>query len=237
MTSLLTNPHLRSWSRRLHLIRIFSTIHGWWKRLRGIDYEESFWLALRRNVRAGDTVWDVGANVGIYSTRLATLVGENGKVVAFEPFPATAESLKNATAAFGNVHVFNVGLGQESMWVEVPVGEHSEINSVFREASTASPAEKLVSLQIQQGDEILRSHPHLAPDLVKVDVEGYEEEVLAGLAETLETPRLRGVFIEVHFGELERKGQREAPQRICQMLTRSGFTVIWTDYSHIQATR
>jgi len=235
MTSLLTNPYLRSWSRRFHLIKILSVFHSWWKRWRGIDYEESFWNALQQCVRPGDVVWDVGANVGHYSTRLASLVGESGKVAAFEPFPATAEILKRATTGFPNIHLFNCGLGDEDMKLDVPVGGQSEINSLVRPAGSGTSSGAFASIQIRCGDAVLTEHPDLAPNVIKIDVEGYEEEVLTGLSKTLQGRDLRGIFIEVHFGILEDKGQRQAPLRICDLLVKNGFKVTWTDYSHIQA--
>ena len=53
----------------------------------GRGYEESFRAAMFSCIRPGDCVWDVGANVGLYSELFAAAVGSAGKVISFEPSP------------------------------------------------------------------------------------------------------------------------------------------------------
>ena len=57
--------------------------------------------ALLAHVRRGDTVWNVGANVGVYTLQLAHMVGDTGRVVAFEPNPRTIAVLRRNVALNG----------------------------------------------------------------------------------------------------------------------------------------
>ncbi|HVI77249.1 MAG TPA: FkbM family methyltransferase, partial [Candidatus Acidoferrum sp.] len=74
------------------------------------------------------------------------------------------------------------------------------------------------------------------PTVVKVDVEGYEVEVIRGMHEVLN--HVRALFLEVHFQILEDRGMRLAPATLVRDLKRLGFSKItWPDASHIAAFR
>ncbi len=67
-----------------------SGVNGYW--LGTYEAEEQKWFAER--VKNGDVVYDIGANVGIYTLLASRLVGNEGKVYAFEPLPENIEFLK-----------------------------------------------------------------------------------------------------------------------------------------------
>ncbi len=73
--------------------------------------------------------------------------------------------------------------------------------------------------------------------MIKVDVEGFEEEVLQGMGEMLTSPELRSVLVEVHFMKLELRGKATAPVRIEKLLRDKGFKTNWVDASHLFASR
>lgn len=74
------------------------------------------------------------------------------------------------------------------------------------------------------------------PTLVKIDVEGAEEDVIAGLRALLQEPACRSVVCEVHFGLLAARGEPQAPVRIQETLRGWGFTSQkWVDKSHLAA--
>jgi hypothetical protein len=75
------------------------------------------------------------------------------------------------------------------------------------------------------------------PTVVKIDVEGYECEVLAGLSRHLSDPKVRLIGVEVHFGILRERRLGDGPRQIENLLSRSGFAVRWTDASHLIAAR
>jgi hypothetical protein len=77
----------------------------------------------------------------------------------------------------------------------------------------------------------------ITPNLLKIDVEGFEEEVLAGMKSLLAAPELRAVFLEVHFAILESRGRSDAPLRIEKLLRDNGLIPNWVDGSHIVAKR
>jgi FkbM family methyltransferase len=175
--SLATKTIVRSWARRLGIIR-------WVGRARGLlpfgsrDYEAQFARALLGEVRPGDCVWDVGANLGLYTARFSDAVGSTGLVFAFEPAPGPFERV--AQLGRHNVRALNVALGRESGELPMTVNAdplaatHSFVQSPDNQGGT-------VQVRVVAGDELVAGEGLRSPNVVKVDVEGFEEEVLAGL--------------------------------------------------------
>ena len=92
------------------------------------------------------------------------------------------------------------------------------------------------SVTVVTGDTIVE-RTGVVPTVVKIDVEGYELEVLKGMRHVLTELSLRAIFCEIHFALLEERGQPFAPIEIERILNEAGFDVRYTDSSHIQAVR
>lgn len=177
---------------------------------------------------AGDCVWDVGANVGHYTTEFLRLVGPDGRVVAFDPEPSCARRLEAlgsapqllvveaAVADFDGETSFSVSAGQGSYYNHIG-SDDSELKVRVARAATL----------VAEGTP--------APTVVKIDVEGWEGEVFDGLGGLLEG--IRALFVEVHFKILGERGKPFEPTRICTMLGDQGFAISWTDRSHFVAER
>jgi FkbM family methyltransferase len=149
---------------------------------------------LRQNCREGDRVYDIGANIGCYTLVAAQLVGEHGRVWAFEPHVGTAHSLLQnirANDLSGRVRVITAPL-------------HNRVG--FRDFSYGSMMAGSSDNQVDSGR--LRGAHELkyaltldqfdAADLVKIDVDGNELKILQGGKQffTL-APSPRSVQIEI----------------------------------------
>ena len=73
--------------------------------------------------------------------------------------------------------------------------------------------------------------------MVKIDVEGYEVEVIEGFGPLLHEPSLRALYVEVHFRLLHERGLDDGPARIEELLGSAGFRTQWLDLSHLAAVR
>lgn len=205
-----------------------------YRKLFNIDYEAAFDRRVQSRIRPGDTVWDVGANVGHYCVIFSRLVGPNGKVVAIEPSPTSLPTLKDAIAGCRNVTVEAVALSDEPGRLSffLSEGGDSVVEGLSRESVGANSRETAV--ECVRGDTLAAKHP---PNVIKIDVEGFELETLEGVQETLRNPALHTVAIEVHFLVLAKRGKSDAPARLRNLLTTNGFKVEWTDPSHLVASR
>lgn len=225
-----TNPiiiGLRNAARKLGLTRILAGLRG------SQSYEHAFDNALFSAMRKGDVVWDIGANVGYYTRRFVETVGPDGHVVAFEPFPATAERLRAHMQDAPNYSLQTLALGAEDGEVWMQAGD-DDLGATSR--IIASP-EDGVKIRIATGDGLLGRNDVSAPTVIKIDTEGFELDVLRGMAGQLTSPYLRAIFVEVHFGLLAERGQPKAPVEIERLLKSAGFVTRWVDPSHIAAER
>jgi FkbM family methyltransferase len=140
---------------------------------------------IKRFLPRGGTFVDVGANIGLYSCWAASQVGPRGRVISFEPMPQNVESLRSNIALnrLTNVEVFEVALsdtpGELDLFVPPshPGGQSGATRSFdpggWRATDTV-PAARL--------DDLFDG---ACLDVIKIDVEGSEELVLAGAMSTL----------------------------------------------------
>jgi len=224
-----TAIRLRSFGRRLG---IFPPLVRALRKFSGAAYEERFEAALLREIRPGDTLWDVGANVGLYTEKFAARVQPLGSVVAFEPSPQSVESLRRRFAASTSVTVCPVALADEA-GSAIFYGNRSDdgtTDSLVRRSDEATAHE----IAVRRGDDYLLEFP---PNVIKVDVEGFELEVLRGMHKVLLSPSMRAVMIEVHFGILNDRGLPDAPAELVQLLREAGLAISWVDSSHLAGRR
>jgi FkbM family methyltransferase len=233
-TSLLfAHPRVIAWRNRLRknsLLRgVYSSLAG-----RG-DYEARFARELLAAVHPGDTVWDVGANVGVYAAQFAERGAAN--VVCFEPAPAALAALRQrfsgASPGSNPVRIVPVALAKRRGTVTFSADGASPNNQI----GASDGSKPTVEVQVCSADEALTEFGLPTPNVMKIDVEGYELEVVEGASNVLSSKDLRAVFVEVHFALLHDRKLDEAPAAILQSLRQHGFDVHWVDPSHIGAHR
>jgi FkbM family methyltransferase len=200
---------------------------------RSHSYEEKFSDTLLSAIHAGDCVWDVGANVGFYTKRFADIVGQSGKVIALEPFEGAFCRLCSTVHSLPQVECLKMALGAEDGQLRVLPNVAASTRSSLMCVSESSDAE-LVS--IKTGDKLIREG-YQPPSILKIDVEGFEEDVLWGFRHQLRSGVCRGVFIEVHYTLLDKRGFLRAPSRLISMLKDMGFATSWLDPSHLAGVR
>jgi FkbM family methyltransferase len=159
------------------------------------EYDAPEAALLRRVLRAGDFVVDAGAHVGWYTILMASIVGPQGCVWAFEPVPSTQEMLSANIAlnADAPIRVFSVALGSSSGETDIhtfdglPTG-HASVSALGRDDYITHRVERTTL------DEIIERRPAL----LKLDVEGSELEVLRGAAALLSSEAAPMVLMEAN---------------------------------------
>lgn len=223
-----TNPFVisaRNVGRRLGVNSTIAAI------LLGSKYEESYDTAFSACIQPGDCIWDVGANVGYYTSQFVDRVGNSGSVVAFEPsrenFQVLQAKLKNAT----NVTLMQVAIGCEDKVVCFSQGT-DELGATSRVVESSTN-----QVDMRSPKSIIESEKLTIPSIIKIDVEGFEYDVLMGFGNLLLNSKIRAIGVEVHFNLLNERGMPDGPARIEKLLVKSGFKVKWVDPSHLLATR
>ena len=154
------------------------------------EYEPYTTSVLLNLVKPGDTVIDIGANIGYYTVLGATKVGKKGKVLAIEPEPTNLSYLKRNLVQnnIQNTQVFAGAVshqeGELPLYISpTSAGEHSLVVKTNR----------TISVPVETLDHLVNIYK-LEPTLIKIDVEGAEMDVLAGASQTLSGLRPTIIF-------------------------------------------
>lgn len=228
---------VRSFLRRAGLTQRAHKLLNCCRPHREDEYEKEVERFLRSSVRPSDTAWDIGANRGLYTKMLSTLVGKQGLVVAIEPEANNMAHLASAVWPLANVTLVNAALTDHDGDVALFVNNTDKTGRTHSLTVSNSTAAEVQTVPCFSGDSLIKQRVAPQPSFVKIDVEGAEEQVLAGLVQALESPTLRSVLVEVHFAALEQQGDAYAPVRIERLLRSKGLIVKWIGRSHIVATR
>jgi FkbM family methyltransferase len=174
-------------------------------------YERATVKAIRRLVRPGTTVLDIGANIGAHTLPLAKHVGESGHVYAFEP-TAFAHSKLRANLALNPELAGRVVAEQLMLTDDVSAGPANEIYSSWPLGKGENLHEKHQGeLKSTAGARAVRLDDYLDAagvarvDLVKMDVDGYECHVLGGAPKLLASRPV--VIMELAPYVLEERGR------------------------------
>lgn len=161
---------------------------------------------MRRFVEAGNLVFDIGANLGLHTVLLSQLVGQHGRVLAFEPNVHILPLLTRTIKGLNNTTLFACALSDENVKSTLFVPDDHSMASLV-EWKTAKRSltfshlfglgqTQQVSCSQRRMDELLDSEGIPPPDFVKCDVEGAELKVFKGARNTLDRPDAPFILFE-----------------------------------------
>lgn len=165
------HPNQDEWERRIY-----------WQR----TYEPATLALIDACLRPGDRMVDIGANFGLMSLHASRAVGEAGTVFALEPHPRTFQRLQEHIRLNGcrNVTALNLAAGPSEGALELfdtPARQSGQASLVAHSTGGISAGH----VQVRRLDDILPAST--ARTFIKIDVEGFEHQVLLGAPETLAT--------------------------------------------------
>jgi FkbM family methyltransferase len=134
--------------------------------------------------------YDVGANIGVYSLLVASSSIE-ARICAFEPHPDTFSFLLanvSLNKFGGRIRCFQAALGEEEGQIDFTDEPGSPVNKVLTEARENSALEK-IRVAIRRGDAI-HKETGMSPEVLKIDVEGFEDHVLRGFSASFSTVKM-----------------------------------------------
>ena len=181
-------------------------------------YEPGVGQVMHSSIPMGGTVIEVGAHIGLYTTFMAKLAGSAGAVHAFEPDPTShrclLENLKLNNIS--NVIASPLACAHQRTTMTLSAGSFGESNSTIGQLPDRISANSRTRIETITLDEYTQSG-QIAPDLVKIDVEGAESLVIAGGNETLS--RAPSIVLEFHPTKLTRDFSCSPEDFIGQLLT------------------
>ena len=186
-------------------------------------------------IEVEDTVYDVGANTGIYSLFAATKC-RRGMVVAFEPYRPNIDILKQDIArnGFSNIEVVESALSDVAGEIKFSQPEEEDVGYGSSSIDTNGDNDTIM-VQTTTGDKLVSDEELPPPNIVKIDVEGAEQLVIEGMKEVLSAPECRAVFCEVHLSGSEARSSIEdfgsSSEKLRSRLEELGFKIKEIDIS------
>ena len=168
------------------------------------QYESETTEVFKKMIKPGDTVIDIGANIGYYTVLASTLVGPTGKILAFEPskqyFVLLEKTLKENNIK--NVQAFQKAVGRKKS------------------------RGKMISDVLVSGDDVdvvsLDEFIHEPIQFIKMDIEGHEMEALNGMLKTIrKNPNL---VLITEFNEYTLRAAGVSPDKFIALIKALGFT-------------
>jgi FkbM family methyltransferase len=171
--------------------------------------------ALGRLLRPGDTAFDVGANVGFYTLLFASRVGPFGTVHAFEPVNGDRLEANLELSGLRNVVVSCTAVGATPG--TVAIGRSAGAEGLSSGTWRRGAAPDAVEVEQITLDDYVEAHVPGRIGLVKIDVEGMEPDVIAGLSRTLAAGRVEALLVEVSGDAMDE------PEVVLKPLRAAGF--------------
>ena len=187
-------------------------------------YERDETTVFKRLLSDGNTLIDIGANIGYFTALGAHLVGPAGRVICVEPNPSAFAKLQSMITQnnLAQCRPINVGLSDQTGQLTLfqpPESEHN-LNSTMVQTEGYTP----INVPIRTLDDVVEEFQIDRVDLLKCDVEGHEPKVFQGGAKTLSSGRVRHIICEFNAHWLKQSGS--SPQDLLQRLKGFGFEVI-----------
>ena len=209
-------------------VRLHSYRHkGYW--YHGRNREKWIMETLGRLIRPGDTIVEIGGHIGYVALWLAKLA-DPGHVYVFEPAPDNLKYIERNIRGKTNITLVPKGVGdvqaERTMFVERLTGMNNtfvedspllKVNAAFN-GLNADHLRESVPVALVRFDDFASEHS-LRPVFIKIDVEGFECEVLEGTRETLRSARPK-LMIEV----------MRHRDRVWQILREAGYVAIGEDF-------
>ena len=175
------------------------------------DYQQATIDEAVRHTKSFDCAIDVGGNIGLHTVRFAQLFQQ---VHSFEPTDTNFECLQKNTEALTGVVLHKMGLGDKEDTLKIQLPANADNCGNFSIVDFKDNNEQTIDqiIEIRTLDSF-----NLAPDLIKIDVQGFDYNVLIGAKETI---KLHHPVIII---ESETKKSRNS---IGEFLSQQGYSVV-----------
>ena len=193
-------------------------------------YERLYALKFSELINSGDIVLDIGANSGQYTLLSALMTGDLGHVYAFEPTPHKYEELTTHVELnpLKNVSCLPYALSNQDGFAHMNVMRDDNDGMHHLVSDTAECSGSVVKVETKTINTFLNSlSSHQEIDVIKIDVEGWEESVFCGASKLFGQKKPPTIFLESIEEHANRFGL--SALRLRDMLINHGYSLIDRD--------
>jgi len=184
-------------------------------------YEPFITEIVKKNIKKGDVVLDIGAHIGYYTLLFARLVGEKGKVYAFEPDPENFALLKKNVEVNGyrNVVLEQKAVSDNPGTLKLHLGGRSAHHSIYKNMYSCNRSVNVKSVRLDDYIDTV--------NFIKIDVEGAEYSAFKGMQSILRKNKKLRMITEMVPLFLKNIGV--TPSEFVQLLTDTGLSLYLID--------
>jgi len=211
-----------------------------WDLIEGREHEDDVKKTFMNNIDDGDTIIDVGANIGEFSLIAAKKVGHKGKVISIDPLKQAVSWLeKNFTLnGFSNYEILEKAVGKNKGTMTLYKRSESSETGILDPDISEKKLINTGKIIVDTIDDIISSRNINKVEMLKIDVEGFEYEVLCGCKNSFKENKIKKIICEIHSLFLKKKGLDK--NSIYDILKENGFSISVLDSSeerpHVFAT-
>lgn len=141
---------------------------------------------LKKIIKPGDNVLDIGANIGFYARLLSEMTGPEGQVYCFEPDSVNFGYLKKNAGDLKNVHLFNKAVASERGILKVYKSKLLNVDHRTYPVNNYDSIEEIESVSI---DELIAEGKIRNIQVIKIDIQGFELSAFSGMKKLLSGSR------------------------------------------------
>ena len=168
--------------------------------------EEQLKAVLSNELTKGATILDLGANIGYYTAMMANIIGPTGVIYAIEPEPNNFKLLSYNVHLNGldsMVSMYNVAAGETEGEAKFYISEYSNMHTMvpytkYGEVSKGIHKDEFIMIDVVNPSAFLEKKKPV--DIIRMDIEGFEVEVINGLESAIKEGVFSGkIIFEAHF--------------------------------------
>jgi len=169
---------------------------------------------------------DIGSNIGYYALLESMKIGKNGTVWAIEPSPENFPTLVYNTKlqVNQNIHTFNFAIGDKNSEIEFLISKKSNWSKVKDKNDLVRTEDKIIKVPVKTLDSFVKDNEIEKIDLLRMDVEGYENNIIDGATKTLIKFKPK-IMIEIHKMILGKIGTRKILEKLSKINYENKFFI------------
>lgn len=188
-------------------------------RFGSIHDEENLIEDILSELRPDDVFYDIGAYYGWHTLAAAAKLN-HGEVICFEPHPSSYQRLLETTnfSIYENIENYNYALSNQKKLAKMAesAGPGGKITSEDSE-------ENSIEIEAIVGDEFIQENDLPQPNVIKIDVEGWEVNCLQGLNQSISKQNCRLLYCELHSHKA--KEGDEVREKVIEIIKHNGFEI------------
>ncbi len=173
---------------------------------------------IRDNISTGDVVLDIGANIGFYSKLFSQLVGDKGKVIAFEPDALNYKRLSDNVKGLPNVELHQAAVGDTNETIQL---YYSDELNVDHQTYDIGEGRSVVDVKSMRLDDLIAEDVSIR--FIKIDIQGYDFKAMKGMKRILSQSSAMAILGEYWPFGIDKAG--DAPLDYLTYLENHGFEV------------